>query len=798
MRCILLTTLIILMPFYLFAQINIFKNKYDKKVEYIPNKYEIPFEANTSNNISTKNIWIVYSDKNNNITYKDPNQSVHCKTINFLDSFFVLKTSGEMLEIIKYNSSILKSKNILKEPEKVENYGWINRSNLLLNSKSILDESNKQALKFLTMLNGTQLFPNLFNNWDGKWIPAYSDPELKNIITGSKIKLNEIVFVYKKNKNKWLVGKNNSFSTSNSKEIILGWVDAGYIQQWSSRLCISPNTLNISDTTHQLLFPAKNHAINFENNLVTSTPIKQEDCKIDTKFWISSPFFDESTTIKNNINYTLIHTGTVIKPFNNNNAYIYNAEGTKINHSTLCTLEENAKKTNIIFALNFNNDTKEFYTNIIQSLQDLDIFLDSKNKPNYSFGIINCNNSSTNEVIIKNKYSEVLSSLISITKESIQLKKQLTNSNILNGLIQASLFFKNHSGENNILIVISSQGDENANDQTYKARSEKIISDLVMTNTKLILYQPYSSSGASYSTFVTQAKLILKKYGEKSTPIKRNYQMHLTEEAYTNGFKPLETGNANIYCLDFPEKSITQGFILFPTIGTKLESRYLKIALDSLVNQINQDNQITINEIQSTFNSSSVFNSTSNKYFERYYNMYTTLPRNLEIASKNINFNYFIDGYTIYPKNNHSGIKYYTQQLLITNHEYEEICVVFKKINLNTLLKNPSSDNKNSTEKSIQKIFKEYLNISTKHYKNPTLADFFYETCGYNTSNNLLKKIYLNNIFDNKEISSSNLFDTLEKLNIIFRNFYTIESDQRYLFISNGEKYYWIDENILP
>lgn len=499
MRFTFLTILFIIAPIYLFAQINIFKNKFDKKVEYIPNQYEIPFESNTSNSNSSKNIWVVFSDRNNNITYKDPNQSKEYKTINFLDSFLVLKTSGEMLEIIKYNSSIIKSKNIMKDPEKVENYGWINKSNLLLNSKSILDKSNKQPFKYVTILNGTQLFPNLFNNWDGKWIPVYSDPELKYLKIDTKIKVNEIVFVYKKNKNKWLIGKRNSFSTTNSKGILLGWVDAGYIQQWSSRLCITP-TLKISDTIHQLLFPAINHAINFENNLVTSTPIASEDCILDNTFWISSPLFDESTISKGNINYTLIHTGTIVKPFENKDSYIYNAEGNKINHSTLCTLNENSKKTNIIFALNFNNDTKEYYTTIIQAFQDLDIFLDSKNKPNYSFGIINCNSSNTNEITIKEQYSEILSSLISITKESIQLKKQSTNSNILSALTQSSLFFKNHSGENNILILISSQGDENTNDPTYKSKSEKIISELAITNTKLILYQPYSSSGEHIPT----------------------------------------------------------------------------------------------------------------------------------------------------------------------------------------------------------------------------------------------------------------------------------------------------------
>lgn len=178
--------------------------------------------------------------------------------------------------------------------------------------------------------------------------------------------------------------------------------------------------------------------------------------------------------------------------------------------------------------------------------------------------------------------------------------------------------------------------------------------------------------------------------------------------------------------------------------------------------------------------------------------MYTTLPRNLEIASKNINFNYFIEGYSIYPNDIHSGIKYYTQQLLITNHEYEEICTVFKQTNLNTVLKEPSIYNKRSTEKCIQKIFKDYINISNHHYKKPTLADFLYETCGYKTSNNLLKRIYLNKIFTDKEISSSDIFNTLEKLNAQFKHFYTIESDYRYSFLSNGEKYYWIDEKILP
>ena len=774
--------------------LNQFKNK---KVEYLPVMYELPTTSLTISSTKSSQIWIVYSDRNDNNIYSDINYSKTISKVNFLDSFLVTKISGEMFELIRYKSNIINTSGHIVTPDKIEYVGWINKSNLLLNERSFVDPINKYPYKYATLLNGTKLFPTTLNYLNGSFINVFIDPELKTIRSDFKLNLNEVVYVFKKYKDNILIGKKSKIETKNSKQIIIGWVHTSFIQQWSTRLSIEPKQSEDSDTIHSYLFPAKNLAVNFENNSSAIIPLKSKDCCINEIFGNKNPVYNIESITKNNKSYMLMETGVIIKPFNNSQAYIYSSSGSKINYTTLCSISEESKKTNIVFALNFDEDTKEYYTSLIETFQELDIYFSIKKSGTYSFSLVDLSDNTYSKILTVDNFNQLLPKAIDLIKENVQFKKVASSNGILNGLTTASNYFKNHIAENNIIMLLSTHGDNIIGD-VYKNKLEKAIIDLSISNTKMIMYQPYSSNGSGYTNFIPQSKNILKKYADKSISSKSALHISNTEPSYSNTFKAMESGVSNIYCLDFPKNACSQGFIIFPTIGSKVNKKIISNTFDSLFYQIRYDQTNTINNIQSTFNSSSVFNTQINPYFERYYNMFNVLPRNLELECKNVNFNYFADGFTISPYDPLNTKRYYEQSLLLTEDEYQELCTIFKSLRIDILLMEPTENNKQLTENAIQNVFNKRTAITGRKYTQATLKDFLFETSGYYTYTHLLNKCPINYMFNSPYITKDQYFTMFTRLKKSFDLFYQIQDNPNYAFNSNGIKYYWINETILP
>lgn len=773
--------------------------KYEyKKVELLPTNYNYPTLPLSNAGSKTKQIWVVYSDKAENAIYSEKESIKIISKVAFLDSFFVISVAGDMFELVKYNFSLISITGKILSPDKIEYIGWINKSNLLLNERSFVDSKSLNAYKYVAILNGSTLFPTAVATLNYNQIKVYATPELKNTQVVASIKLNDVVYAYKFYKDKILIGKNAQFNTKNGASIILGWVSSSFIQNWGTRLNIEVIKPDDSDTLYSYFFPSKNLAINFESNAQIATPLISNTCNLSNPFWNKHPVYSIELANKNNNTYKLIETGTSINPFNNTNAYVYSLNGSKIKHATLCNLSENSKKTNIVFALNIDDDIKEYYSGLIETFQELDSYFSRPREGIFTFSFINTADNSFTKITTKDHYYELLPVLIDVIKEHVQFKKTASAYGILNGLTSASNYFSKHTGENNILLMMSTQGDYAAGDNVYKTKFDKIAFDIANTHSTVIMYQPYASSGTGYSNFIPQAKIVLKRYADKSISYTKPLLITNNENASLNNFKSLETGISNIYCLDYPENANTQGFISFPTVGSKIDKKNAANTLDSLLHQIKLETTLIQQDINKTFNSSSVFNTKRNTYFEKYYNMYSIVPRNLELETKNNNFNYFVKGYIIDLYDPHSTKKHYQQCLLLNQQEYTELADFFKSLKMDQLLLNPNEMNKKYTQDRINTLFKEHISISKNTYQNPSLKNFFYELVGYSTYKTGLGDFPVTNVFDNSLITKDATYKMIHQLKISFDAFYEIKNNPNTYFESNGERYYWVTENNLP
>ena len=91
-----------------------------------------------------------------------------------------------------------------------------------------------------------------------------------------------------------------------------------------------------------------------------------------------------------------------------------------------------------------------------------------------------------------------------------------------------------------------------------------IIQKISTTNGRLLAFQLFSKENDSYNNYVLQAANMIEGYAEKQSVIKRKFWVYADQIRKKNTF--CET-IPNSYMLDYPEKSSTQGMIVFPPKG---------------------------------------------------------------------------------------------------------------------------------------------------------------------------------------------------------------------------------------
>lgn len=781
----------ILPVFFILTGLNSYSQRKSgiKSVKKLPVSYEYPVDSITPvNGTALEKPWIVYSDRSNNVTYTDSKIRTTFKTTSFLESFYVVDETTELVEIIKYAPDMLESTTKIKAPSKVQYYGWIQKTKLLLSQKSFVENVDKRPLKWVTMLNGKKFIDKIKNHTEGERIKLYDAPELQTNTTAT-LYFNELVYVYKTYGDKVLIGKQTHFTPETSMDIMLGWVPANFVQSWGQRLCLEPLNEQSAKSNSPLIYTFKESALSGGGSAM-SFSIDLPPCE-KAYNWKKYPVFKIEEASKNKLRYKVFHTGAVTSTFDKSESFIYNVNGTKINHSKLCDASKTGKIVNVVVAINAGNDTREYLYALTNAIQELSGFFSSdKNDWQYRFAAVDCAAGST-RTEFTNQYSSIVPALIGIAQKSVEGKSNFVNNGIGNGLTNAAALFKGHEEEINIVLMISSKADSDA-----RLLRESLYTDLATKNARLVFVQPYCGTATAYTDFVEQGGFVLENTANKITTFKRNKLATNLYSAERVKYKTLAQNENNISYLDFPSNAGTQGFIVFPTMNNKIDGKSVSTSLDTLLSQIAEDNRLMTTSLQQVFNSSSSFNNSINKTFQNYYRTQDSLPGDLGYALSNVDYNYFIRGYTACPET----IKPFKLSLLLSTEEYEDIYNMFKGLKLEQL--NDQYDLKGRTL-VYQEFSRLLTNYNNEHYisipiYNLTFSDYFYKLFGFYSDNELLNKYKVYDLNSPNIINKEDLKKMIDHMNKRITGFYKLRGDKRNMFTSNGNPYYWISEDYLP
>ena len=202
------------------------------KVFELPEKYIMTDESSNllpdPENIIRGRVWVVYSDRENNKTYRSPgkNSRILISDIPFLEKFYVIDETNEYLHIIKENN--LSSRFTVSRNAK--DYGWIPKNKLLMWENCLVTANNKSLKRVILYNSGTNSIDFL-----------YSSPKLSTVISHFSMQPPAILYVYKETPNSLLVATNKRISNLDKHGYALGWVSSQRLVRWNYPVCLEPN-----------------------------------------------------------------------------------------------------------------------------------------------------------------------------------------------------------------------------------------------------------------------------------------------------------------------------------------------------------------------------------------------------------------------------------------------------------------------------------------------------------------------------------------------------------------------------
>ncbi|WP_235299138.1 type VI secretion system protein TssR domain-containing protein [Portibacter marinus] len=206
--------------------------KFERPIDYAAEADQERFQ-NARDKYSKDQPWIVVSDRDNNPTYEKPDEtSPQKETLGFKSYFYVVDEKEEWIHIIQARTSGLKVSKMNKD------YGWVPKDKMLLWTSGLVDEQTRIHKKAF-LLNKVKDIERILREDSKDFAKIYSGP-LTNKIADKKT-IYEFYFVYKKENDRYLLGKESLVSSSRVENVIVGWVDRKKAADWNTRIALEPN-----------------------------------------------------------------------------------------------------------------------------------------------------------------------------------------------------------------------------------------------------------------------------------------------------------------------------------------------------------------------------------------------------------------------------------------------------------------------------------------------------------------------------------------------------------------------------
>ncbi len=540
-------------------------------------------EVAVSHSLYKRGPWVVYSDRDNNTTYYNPGGKVPLKKAAYLEPFVVIGSKGDFLRLVKYSPKVIENGRI-KNRKQAEYYGWIHRDNLLLSSHATTDIATGNSIKMITMIKDGKALSRSSDFFSADSLIIYKDPEL--LTPCGKIPFQMPVYQVKKSRDrsKTMIMASESIDPDSTSTVVSGWVSSSLVMPLGGLLYMDYSSLPVHSF---LLYNQKMEETLISNDLfsrMTPTPVSGNPFSLNP---VSHIQMDDSLSI--------IETSLPMPVMDNRNNFIYSLSGKKIWQSEFKGIEKNLRNMNIVFVFSGQRAVYNRFEQLVSSLQGIRSVLET-HSPCYSYrlgAVIGFDKSkgSPKKIALNDNIDNVLAELEHLSDRKNKITPH-SSEDAWDALRTSVDMLASYRRESNLIILIG----ENGNGQEHMDAS--LINNLADHNCRFLAYQLSSDDGNNYNNFVLQVEHLVKQSAKRISEHKRDILVHSEQLRETNQY--IEQSD-NIYRLDYPQASMTQGWIVFPRKREDLPADLLISSADSLIREIRMDNKSILSHLRTAF-----------------------------------------------------------------------------------------------------------------------------------------------------------------------------------------------------
>lgn len=767
-----------------------------------------------------KDPWIVFSDHDGSSTFTRPGGKIKMKTIGFMEPFLVIGRKKGYLRLVKYTDKIVENGRLTNRKE-AEYYGWIAESEMLLSRNAVTDLRTGRHNKYLTILNDTTPLNSAEYFIADDSLVTFKDKSLTG--SGDTIPFTGIVYRMKQSadKKKALITKVPYLSADSAQYQMAGWVDNAFLCGIGQQHFITPN-LSFTDSSD---FRSRNgmDTIVWSENFIRETGrirLSDEtlkyapviyDCRYDSGSYIRTAIYSPVMDYRDN--------------------FVYNVNGNKITYTDFRKIENDLARINLYFIFEGKQEVLLQFPQLVNTIQNLQSVIESsQDEFHYSFsGIMSFGDNPSGMTVIRPEASfmtflDSLSVMVDRTEHSL-----LTSSaRSWPALRRAIDLAGEKKDETNLLVLIGETGNNSEwADSLMTLR-------LAENNCRILGFQLYGGQPDTYNNFVLQVENMIDHYTRLISVSKR--EMLVSTDQLRNHFRYRERAK-NMYSLDFPDHSMTQGWIVFPEKKQTNDLSALTIGLDTLLSEVKEDNRQITGYLSRAFREVGNYRTQYDSTMIGYYGLASSKV-NRQFADKFRKESplwFLPSGVVNIPDSMQSELDHH---LLLTADELSQLRSFLKDISARQVdYRTPKGQKKKvrkscncpddllsvqqwqkasdtlsverqyrGTRKIRRRLVRYYLRQANlnkvcktkkkvlKHYSIARMHEHIL-TCP--TDNPALNSIAVVEIKKKKYLSDDDLNQLLEyykeKSEALENNLYRLPN-----FISNGTTYYWIDESMLP
>lgn len=789
-----------------------------KEVVLRPREYQWPTGAIAPEDArrlprSQSNLWVVFSDRDDNPTYTTAGGSEQMIKLSMMQPAYVIEEQGDHLHIVQFEiGRVFKSKTSLTINRPLEDYGWIHKKKLLLWEDALCTEE-RYSIKGLAVNTATTMaeVKRQVQQIKDKKLNLCNDPDLRSPNT-KDFRVFDFLFILKEEGSAYLVAKLHSLKTvkRNPESSVLGWVRKDAIKLWKQRLCLEPNVSSKAVKERQ------------EKGIKTSVYLNRDDCR---KFNIScregraeNIIWSRSLTKRppanwrrmpilsddiDNIDESAIKTGVVTNIYNKQGEEVIGIDDYQNVESEASRMRQDYRKVNVVFVVDGSEEMAEFQLTIRNVLNQCIRFFDensSSYKDQSRFG----NKFKLGMVVYRDyseekcKYKDRLIEKRPLTVDHQEIlgffdEVSISNCNdtdpqqaVYYGINQAVRMFQDKENQSNIIVLLGS--GENRTDDPRIDRNA-LIRNLAKYNVALLGFQVNSYYKDGYKQFPFQIKELM---DESIGIVKKRMDEKFPEKQVVAGsLRDYGDGVLKFAC---PSTSPLPGAIMFPDVNNPLDPKLLQTVIVSLIKESIKVKEDILVQMDGHLRGQGEKPEMNEGMYHFLSSMNVDLELLKQVSYDNVQL--FVEGYVT---NSCPNLKepLYSYSVLLTEQELNEI---ISKMNM---LKNPSAS-PSEKRKLMQDAFKEVLigmfgkKEAKKMFMRMSLDDLFKKITGMPVRNTILKKINLNDIRQVKIVGDAKFMELESLILNSAAELKLFQADADNEFLSGDQKLYWVPQGYFP